>query len=446
MNVSCSRRGLLAAIFPPLAALTFAASGAATVGPDSARDTSAPIVRTDSGAVLGVAFTGGYAFRGLPYAAAPTGDLRWRAPRPPASWRGVRDATQYAASCPQPASGFAGPGPFSEDCLYLNVSTPTLRRHAAAAGAGVDPRRRLHPGRQPQLRRLEARGGRHRRRHDQLPAGRARLPRAPRARLAARWPGRQLRPDGPAGGAALGAGATSRRSAATRTTSRSPASRPAACRCSPTWSRPGSRGLFQRAIVQSGAFALNQVPLADAEAFGEAFAASVGLPGPDGDVPASRARRRRSSTRFPGAAIPGVVDGKVLTESIGAALAAGRFARVPILNGINHDEERLFVAGPPRGREWRHVRPGPAADPGDLRERRSPPCSACRPTGRPPSPPSTRSRLRLAGRRRSARWSPTRTSRARRCRSTAGRPGACRPSPTSSTTTPRPSASHRPAR
>ena len=43
---------------------------------------------------------------------------------------GVRDATQYAASCPQSPSGFAGPGPFSEDCLYLNVATPTLHRDA----------------------------------------------------------------------------------------------------------------------------------------------------------------------------------------------------------------------------------------------------------------------------------------------------------------------------
>jgi para-nitrobenzyl esterase len=49
--------------------------------------------------------------------------------------------------------------------------------------------------------------------------------------------------------------------------------------------------------------------------------------------------------RFPDAAIPGVVDGSVLTESIGAALAAGHFARVPFLNGINHDEELIFVAG-----------------------------------------------------------------------------------------------------
>ena len=48
---------------------------------------------------------------------------------------------------------------------------------------------------------------------------------------------------------------------------------------------------------------------------------------------------------FPGAAIPGVIDGKVLTESIGTALAAGRFAHVPILDGINHIEELIFVAG-----------------------------------------------------------------------------------------------------
>ena len=42
--------------------------------------------------------------------------------------------------------------------------------------------------------------------------------------------------------------------------------------------------------------------------------------------------------------IPGVVDGKVLTEPIGTALAAGRFARVPVLNGTNHEEERIFVS------------------------------------------------------------------------------------------------------
>ena len=48
---------------------------------------------------------------------------------------------------------------------------------------------------------------------------------------------------------------------------------------------------------------------------------------------------------FPDAAIPGVVDGKVLTEPIGAALGAGHFAHVPVLNGVNHNEEWIFVAG-----------------------------------------------------------------------------------------------------
>jgi para-nitrobenzyl esterase len=341
MNLICSRRALLAAISPPLAALTFAASGAATVGTDSAHDTSAPVVRTDSGAVRGLAVTGGYAFRGLPYAAPPIGDLRWRAPRPVASWQGVRDATQYAASCPQAPSGFAGPGPFSEDCLYLNVSTPTLRRHAdrpvllwihgggftqdasrnydasklAAAGiVVVTINYRLgalgflaHPA-------LAARPG--------GPAGNYGLM---DQQAALRWVQGNIATFGgdprkvtiagqSAGGVAVLAHLVS----------------------------PRSRGLFQRAIVQSGAFALNQVPLADAEAFGTDFAASAGCPDQTADCLRHLPVEKLVDT-FPGAAIPGVIDGRVLTESIGTALAARRFARVPIVNGINHDEERLFV-------------------------------------------------------------------------------------------------------
>jgi para-nitrobenzyl esterase len=104
----------------------------------------------------------------------------------------------------------------------------------------------------------------------------------------------------------------------------------------------GSRGLFQRAIVQSGAFALTQQPLATAEAAGEAFATLAGCP----DQTAECLRHLPVTdlvNNFPPAGIPGVVDGAVLTESIGTALAGGRFTRVPILNGTNHDEERLFI-------------------------------------------------------------------------------------------------------
>ena len=58
-------------------------------------------------------------FKGIPYAAAPVGRLRWRAPENPAVWRNVRDATQFGPQCPQPQPS----GPVNEDCLSLNVWT-----------------------------------------------------------------------------------------------------------------------------------------------------------------------------------------------------------------------------------------------------------------------------------------------------------------------------------
>ena len=81
----------------------------------------------DDGAVRGVAVPGGYAFRGLPYAAPPHQQPTMALPAPPADWQGVRDAARFAPSCPQPPSPSLPRGPTSEDCLYLNVSTPTLR-------------------------------------------------------------------------------------------------------------------------------------------------------------------------------------------------------------------------------------------------------------------------------------------------------------------------------
>ena len=105
---------------------------------------------------------------------------------------------------------------------------------------------------------------------------------------------------------------------------------------------PGARGLFQKAIIQSGAFALNQQSLAAAETAGEAFAAKAGCP--DQTAACLRNLPVADLVNSPFAGIPGVVDGQVLTEPIGTALAAGRFARVPVLDGTNHDEERIFVS------------------------------------------------------------------------------------------------------
>jgi len=88
-----------------------------------------PVVETASGEVRGRVSEGVAAFKGIPYAAPPVGELRWRAPRPAEPWEGVRDALEFGAHCPQ--APFMDQGTFGaptdEDCLFLNVWTPEDR-------------------------------------------------------------------------------------------------------------------------------------------------------------------------------------------------------------------------------------------------------------------------------------------------------------------------------
>jgi len=85
-----------------------------------------------------VGFVGPYdnhVWLGLPFAKPPTGELRWRAPRPPEPWSGTREALSYGSPCPQFASRIGGvdapPGSVvgNEDCLYLNVFAPRFAEH-----------------------------------------------------------------------------------------------------------------------------------------------------------------------------------------------------------------------------------------------------------------------------------------------------------------------------
>ena len=88
-------------------------------------------VKVESGLLQGTTEDGVTVYRGVPFAAPPVGDLRWRAPRPPATWEGVRKTDRFAPNPVQEMRESFGPwtaeyqpqGGVSEDCLYLNIWT-----------------------------------------------------------------------------------------------------------------------------------------------------------------------------------------------------------------------------------------------------------------------------------------------------------------------------------
>ncbi len=102
------------------------------------------IVPTLSGPVRGIASASMHEWRGVPYAAAPVGDLRWEPPAPVTPWTDVRDATEFAAPCVQVAFDATGPAGTTgrEDCLYLNVFAPPTATGSSRLPVMVH----LHPG------------------------------------------------------------------------------------------------------------------------------------------------------------------------------------------------------------------------------------------------------------------------------------------------------------
>src|SRR5712671_1768406 len=87
-------------------------------------EASAQTVAVTGGQIHGAMLDkGGAVFKGIPYAAPPVGELRWREPMPIKAWTGVRDTTTFGAPCSQLPS-VQEPRAAKEDCLFLNVWAP----------------------------------------------------------------------------------------------------------------------------------------------------------------------------------------------------------------------------------------------------------------------------------------------------------------------------------
>ncbi|MGD0416817.1 MAG: carboxylesterase family protein [Terriglobales bacterium] len=310
-----------------------------------------PIALTESGLVIGFRTEGMNAFLGIPYAAPPVGDLRWRPPKRYGSFPGLSlEATQFGSECTQAGGG-------SEDCLFLNVFTPP---GASGNGGGpglpvmfwihgggltegssdaYDPKWLVKNGvivvtinyrlgylgffAQPAI---DA-GGHLKGNYGLMDQ-----------QFALQWVRRNIAAFGgdphqvtifgeSAGGQSVYANLAS----------------------------PLAAGLFSGAIAESGSYAEFQdyfsyvVTLAQAETTGTAgvpsgaaIADSVGCTSQE----ASCLRAVPASTMVAGEPFPiyPFVDGTLLTQTIGAAFASGEFNQVPVISGTNHDEYRLFVA------------------------------------------------------------------------------------------------------
>ncbi|HEX3785888.1 MAG TPA: carboxylesterase family protein [Pseudonocardiaceae bacterium] len=333
-----------------LAAATIVA-GVSTAGLSTAEASGttgtvrAPVTSTTDGLVRGSDTQGVDEFLGIPYAAPPVGTLRWQPPQPAARWSGVREATAFAPHCAQPASTF-GTASTSEDCLYLNVYAPAGSTRSLAGrpvmvwihgGAFVygesdnyDPSALVRAG--AVVVSINYRLGAFGFLADSALAdhGASGNYGLMDQQVALRWVRANIgRFGGNPGNVTLWGESAGGLSVLSQLAS------------------PGARGLFDKAIVESGAYDLNPQSLTDAETSGTAFATKLGCDTGTSAQIAACLRTVPTAQIVSAEPLAGYrpdIDGTVLTRSLQQSFATGQFNRVPILNGSNRDEYRLFVA------------------------------------------------------------------------------------------------------
>ena len=305
-------------------------------------------VKIDTGVVVGRTLDGQSTFKGVPYAAAPIGALRWAPPQAPAPWATRRSATTFGAICEQPLNADGTPnsggaaGVASEDCLFLNVWAPKSAAKAPVmvwlhgggntTGAGslgaYDGTAFTRDG--VVLVTLNYRLGvlgffAHPALTKAAKPGEPLVSYGLMDQIAAlKWVKRNIAAFGgdPGNVTLFGESAGAIDSLALMTT-------------------PAARGLFAKTIIESGFGWAAPVPLAKAEAQGEKVAAKAGAP-TNATVEQLRALPVATLANLSMGGGGAVTDGRLLAESPTQAFAAGRFAHVPMIIGTNSYEASLM--------------------------------------------------------------------------------------------------------
>jgi para-nitrobenzyl esterase len=338
-----TRRAVRAARLALAALAAFALAvpiAAAALGDDGSGGT---VVRTASGAVRGASRTGYNEWLGIPYAAPPVGALRWKAPQPAASWRGVRDATHFGNRCVQGTGwdpGYETPK-LTEDCLYLNVYAPHTARQklpvmvwihgggfSGGAGQDTNPRKYVEKGNVvyvtinyrlgalgfldlPQMGQESADG----------PGNFGLLDQ----QAALRWVQRNI---GRFGG--------DRRNV---TIAGQSAGGSSVC---DQLASPTARGLFASAIIMSGGCSMQTQ--AQGQAASAAFAQGIGCTDTATVLACLRGKSAAeilaAQQQYP---VRPALGGQAFPLDPAVAVKSGRFNRVPVMNGQVHDERNLFV-------------------------------------------------------------------------------------------------------
>jgi para-nitrobenzyl esterase len=303
-------------------------------------------VLTDSGWVSGYAGNGYRAFLGIPYAAAPVGNLRWAPPQRRAPWNGIRSAVSAGSVCPQLDRGNIVST--DEDCLSVNVYAPTN-------GQGLPVMLWIHGG------------------AFTIGSGSAYDGSllAQRANVVVVTFNYRLGPLGFLAHPALTAETADRSSGqyglmdqqfamqwvrnniagfggdpGNITVFGESAGGISVCM---QMTSPRAAGLFHKAILQSGTCTLNSVALPQAEAYGTTYGNRIGCTTTEclRSTSVSTLLYTPASQQSPNGPAWSVAYGGVnstLPTKPTAALSAGQFLRVPVINGSNHDEGRFFTA------------------------------------------------------------------------------------------------------